>query len=81
MNYSMIKNFVIMTLVTLNLTSALIIIAAVDSITTIYPVIALIINITFLFLFGLANGYIYNTKRYKERMEKKHDKVQNQRPK
>jgi hypothetical protein len=42
----------------------------VDSIISWQPFVIMIVNISFLWLVAYANGYIYDTERYYERLEK-----------
>lgn len=65
-----LKNFIIKTLVIINLFSLIFWACLIDSIISWQPFVIMIVNILFLWLAAYANGYIYNTKRYYERLEK-----------
>ena len=65
-----LKNFIIKTLVITNLFSLIFWMCLVDSIISWQPFVIMIVNISFLWLVAYANGYIYDTERYYERLEK-----------
>ena len=65
-----LKNFIIKTLVIINLFSLIFWMCLVDSIISWQPFVIMIVNILFLWLVAYANGYIYDTERYYERVEK-----------
>ena len=65
-----LKNFIIKTLVIINLFSLIFWMCLVDSIISWQPFVIMIVNILFLWLVAYANGYIYDTERYYERLEK-----------
>lgn len=65
-----LKNFIIKILVIINLFSLIFWMCLVDSIISWQPFVIMIINISFLWLVAYANGYIYDTERYYERLEK-----------
>lgn len=65
-----LKNFIIKTLVIINLFSLIFWACLIDSIISWQPFVIMIVNILFLWSVAYANGYIYNTKRYYERLEK-----------
>lgn len=65
-----LKNFIIKTLVITDLFSLIFWMCLVDSIISWQPFVIMIVNISFLWLVAYANGYIYDTERYYERLEK-----------
>lgn len=65
-----LKNFIIKTLVIINLFSLIFWMCLVDSIISWQPFVIMIVNILFLWLVAYVNGYIYDTERYYERLEK-----------
>ncbi len=65
-----LKNFIIKTLVIINLFSLIFWMCLVDSIISWQPFVIMIVNILFLWLVAYANGYIYDTEHYYERLEK-----------
>lgn len=65
-----LKNFIIKTLVIINLFSLIFWMCLVDSIISWQPFVIMLVNSSFLWLVAYANGYIYDTERYYERLEK-----------
>lgn len=65
-----LKNFIIKILVIINLFSLIFWMCLVDSIISWQSFVIMIVNISFLWLVAYANGYIYYTERYYERLEK-----------
>lgn len=65
-----LKNFIIKILVIINLFSLIFWMCLVDSIISWQFFVIMIVNISFLWLVAYANGYIYDTERYYERLEK-----------
>lgn len=65
-----LKNFIIKILVIINLFSLIFWMCLVDSIISWQSFVIMIVNISFLWLVAYANGYIYDTERYYERLEK-----------
>lgn len=65
-----LKNFIIKILVIINLFSLIFWMCLVDSIISWQSLVIMIVNISFLWLVAYANGYIYDTERYYERLEK-----------
>lgn len=65
-----LKNSIIKTLVITNLSSLIFWMCLVDSIISWQPFVIMLVNISFLWLVAYANGYIYDTERYYERLEK-----------
>lgn len=65
-----LKNFIIKIRVIINLFSLIFWMCLVDSIISWQSFVIMIVNISFLWLVAYANGYIYDTERYYERLEK-----------
>lgn len=65
-----LKNFIIKILVIINLFSLIFWMCLVDSTISWQSFVIMIVNISFLWLVAYANGYIYDTERYYERLEK-----------
>lgn len=75
MNYSKIvlrwlKNFIIKALVIINLFSLLYWMCLLDYIISWKPVVIMLVNLLFLWVVAYANGYVYDSKQYYERLEK-----------
>lgn len=67
------KNFIIKTLIMINLFSLLFWVCFISGIISWQPFVIMIVNILFLWVAAYANGYIYDTERYYERLEKEGD--------
>lgn len=71
MNFSRkIHNFGIKVLTYINGFSLLILLTAIDSFTGWIPYLIMILNLGWLYLVAYANGFIYDTKPYIERLRK-----------
>lgn len=66
----LLKNFIIKSLVLINLFSLLYWMCLVDYIISWQPVVIMAVNFLFLWLVAYANDWVYDTKQYYERLQK-----------
>lgn len=70
-----IHNGIIKTLVFLNLFSLMFWVCCIDAIISWQPYLIMAVNFAFLTLVAYANGWMYDTEPYYERMEKEHGEM------